>query len=224
MPAPLRIPSAARVVVFFGGTFDPVHLGHTQIGSAARDRLGADAWLVFVPARQSPLKPAGPAAAAADRVDMLGEALRAVPRTALWTDELDRPAPSYWVDTLGRARTLLGDAVEMRFLIGADQAAQFHRWKEPERILELAQPLVLAREPWASWPEMEAALAAPGCWSVAQLARWRTWFLDDLVMPISATEVRAALAAKPALAQQWLDPSVLKIIEERGLYQDSQRA
>jgi nicotinate-nucleotide adenylyltransferase len=117
---------------------------------------------VYVPAAKSPLKPGGPVAADADRIAMLGRALAGQERVAIWEEEIERARrdvrPSYWVDTLERAATLLAPGAALFFLIGADQAAQFHRWREFRRILELARPVVLLRPPIDTPAMLERAL------------------------------------------------------------------
>lgn len=216
--APLPVPPSTRQLILFGGSFDPVHLGHTRIADAVRARVAPGAWIVFVPAGQSPHKGVPPVASGRDRADMLRAAVRSLPGSAVWVEELSRPGPSFWIDTLRRAASSLEKPPGMRFLIGADQAAQFHCWKDYGQILQLAEPIVLARPPWSRWERMLPALGASGAWSARDLERWRGWFFDDLVLPVSATQVRAWLAGRDPAADAWLDPEVLRLIETRGLY------
>ncbi len=214
----MDLPSGVRRVLLFGGTFDPVHLGHTKAASAARDQvMGPEAWLVFVPAARSPFKETGPIASDSDRLDMLRAALREVPNSTVWPDELTRPPPSYWIDTLRRARSLLGPSVELRFLIGADQAIGFQGWREWRRILETAEPVVMARPPVRTVAEFAQALSTGG-WSQTEIPAWSARFADAAILEIAARDIRSVLAAGDQLPQAWLAPDVLAIIRARGLY------
>jgi len=122
----------SRVGVF-GGTFDPVHVGHLAIANDALDELGLDR-VYFVPARRSPLKQDGPIASAEDRLAMLIAAIAGEPRFRVSPVELEREGPSFTVDTLAS--------------LGSDAYADFERWREPARIRELAT-IVLAARPGA---------------------------------------------------------------------------
>lgn len=220
---PLPVPSCARNLLLVGGSFDPPTLAHVRIAERARAvGCSPSAWIVFVPAARSPFKP-DPPAADADRAAMLTLATGCLERAVVWTDELDRAragAPSYWIDTLARARETRPTA-RFWFLIGADQAAAFHRWRDAHEILELASPLVVLREPYCDAAVLAAHLRATAVWSEDELTLWR-----DAVLPIplvrgSATQARRALAAQPvdaAALDRLLDPAVLKFITEHDLY------
>lgn len=129
-----------RKVGVFGGTFDPVHVGHLSIAQAALECVPLDR-VIFVPARRSPLKDRGPFAPEQDRLAMLRLATAEEPRFTVSTIELDREGTSYTVDTLER----LGDEGELYLVMGADAVSEFHRWRSPERIRDLAVLLVASR-------------------------------------------------------------------------------
>ncbi len=218
-PSPWPAPPDAPVLLF-GGTFDPPHNGHARLPAAARDVLFGDAgWLVYVPAARNPLKPHGPAAPDADRVEMLRLATAGLGRCAVWTDEIDRaaaqkPGPSYWVDTLARAASLIPDDTPMRFLIGADQALAFHRWRAHDTIRSLAEPAVLLREPAPDRESFRRALRRAG----QDPDQWMDRIVEVGVLPSASTAVRRALAAGTPPADLDLPPAVARHIEARGLY------
>jgi nicotinate-nucleotide adenylyltransferase len=177
----------------FGGTFDPVHVGHLAIANAALEELGLDR-VYFVPARRSPLKEDGPIAGAEDRLAMLTAATADEPRFRVSGIELDRKGPSYTVDTL---EALRGEG-ELFLILGGDAYADFERWREPARIRGLATIVLAAR---------------PGVPNAPSGVR----MLDSPLMDISARELRARAARGRSL--RYLVPeAALRYIEEHRLY------
>jgi nicotinate-nucleotide adenylyltransferase len=177
----------------FGGTFDPVHVGHLAIANAALDELALDR-IYFVPARRSPLKPDGPIASAEDRLAMLISATAAEPRFRVSRTELDRKGPSFTVDTLAALR----DEGQLFLILGSDAYADFERWREPARIRDLATVVLAAR---------------PGAPNAPTGVR----MLDAPLMDISSRELRARAARGRSL--RYLVPeAVLRYIEEHRLY------
>jgi nicotinate-nucleotide adenylyltransferase len=179
----------------FGGTFDPVHVGHLAIANAALESLPLDQ-VLFVIARRSPLKDRGPVAGEADRLRMLELAVAGEPRFAVSRVELDRDGPSYTVETLER----LAGADDLFLILGSDAIADFPRWKDPERIATLAT-LVVAERP-----------GAPERVGDAPIVRFDAPRLD-----ISSRELRARAARGRSLRYLVPEPT-WKHIEARGLY------
>lgn len=178
----------------FGGTFDPVHHGHLAIALAAVESLALDR-VVFVPARRSPLKVDVPTASEADRLAMLERAIADEPRFECSRLELERPGPSYTVDTL----EALSARGTLFLILGGDAVRDLDRWKEPDRIRRLAT-LVVARRPGSDVSQV------PG-----------TILLDAPLTDISARELRARTARGRSL--RYLVPDgVWHYIEDRGLY------
>ena len=136
----------------FGGSFDPVHHGHLIAADRAAEALGLST-VRFVPCARQPLKAVGPVAGAEARCAMLRLAIAGHPRFLLEMCELERPAPSYTVDTL---RDLKRRQPEERLvlILGADAAAELPRWRAADEIARLADIAVLTR-PGA--PEVSSA-------------------------------------------------------------------
>lgn len=185
-----------RPLGVFGGTFDPVHLGHLSVAWEAAELLGAEVRLV--PANVPPHRPA-PMASAAERVAMLRVALRGQDRLTLDTRELERSGPSYTVDTLAELRAEVGQRA-LVLLVGADMFAQltaWHRWRELFALAHvgvLSRPGVGAQLPAALERELQARrLADLG--ALAHLPAGRIVQLEVTPLEISATRVRALLAA-----------------------------
>ena len=224
--SPMPVPHHAADILLVGGSFDPPTRVHASIAdrcrSAALDARSPAAWIVFVPAARSPFKP-DPPEADAHRAAMLRLVAESLPRAAVWTDEIDRATdttPSYWIDTLRRARTLRPDA-RYWFLLGADQAAAFHLWRDAHEIIQLASPLVVLREPWTDARTLTAHLQQTGGWNDSELAMWQGAVLAMPAIPGSSTEVRTALTRRPRDAEtleRLLDPAVLEYILSHRLY------
>jgi len=206
-------------VLLFGGTFDPPHRAHIELPLRARAALGA-AWLVYIPAAQSPHKTETPGASGDDRVAMLEAAIEGERGVLVSRIELDaQGGPSYTVRTLERLREEIGSEREIRLLIGADQAVSFHRWREFSRILELAEPLVMLRSPEETRASLREAMAPN--WAADELESWATRVVDVPVVDASATRVRELLDSSGVENSELcslLPAGVIGVIRERGLY------
>jgi nicotinate-nucleotide adenylyltransferase len=186
----------------FGGTFDPPHLGHLAVASDLHSRLSLDR-VIFVPAAVSPFKRETDAAPAELRLEMVRAATAGDARFVVERVELDRPGPSYMVDTLRELLSRLPDA-ELWLLIGADVARDLSRWRAPGEIVRLARIAVFARDGEANLEELEE-IGYP--------------FIPVPVLrlDISATEVRRRVRAGEPI--RYLVPdAVREIIEREGLY------
>jgi len=201
-------------VLIVGGTFDPPHRAHRELPVLVARAVDATR-VVYVPAARNPLKTDGPIASDAHRLAMLGLVAAAVPNAEVSTVEIDRGGPSYFVDTLATLGAMFGPATRMRFLIGADQAIEFARWKECRRILDLATPAVVLRPPWT----VEALRdALREYWDEAEVERWATWVVETPVIDVSATGVRERLRSG-ASARDLLDADIAEYIRRQGLYE-----
>lgn len=128
----------------FGGSFDPIHHGHLLAASALAEALALDEVRMVV-ARRQPLKGGGHGAAPEHRGAMAALAVSGHPVLVADGSELAREGPSYMVDTL-RAFQAERPSAELVLLLGADAAAEFPKWREPEAIRALARVEVFSRE------------------------------------------------------------------------------
>ena len=192
-----------------GGTFDPIHLGHLLIAEESRITLGLER-VLFVPAGRPWLKEGQPLTDAAHRVRMVELATASNPHFQVRRNEVERPGPSYTVDTLGELRAELGPDAELYFILGLDALESFHRWKEPERVLDLCR-LVLVSRPGYSEEEREQLLAR------YQGRRDRICLLAMHNVDFSATEIRRRAAAGVSFRYQ-VTAEVEAYIRECGLY------
>lgn len=220
------VPADVRTLLVYGGTFDPPHAGHAALPTLAREAAGAD-WVLYVPAPDSgaPLRGGTPGASFDDRVAMLLAALAGKERVSIGTIEAESARAgerAYTVDTLRTLRDELPKGVSMRLLIGADQAAQFHKWKDCREVVGLAPPLVMLRTPHESARALLDAMAPH--WSADELRTWAGWIVPVPMIDADATRVRRALSTgcaaspdAPELAALLPEP-VRRVIRERGLY------
>lgn len=136
----------------FGGTFDPVHLGHLILAEQCREQGKLDE-VRFVPAARPPHKPGQALTSFARRAEMLALATAGHPAFRVDEIEKDRPGPSYTADTLDEVARLQPGA-ELFLLIGTDCLPDLAGWYQPARILSRASLLVMARPGWPA-PEPE---------------------------------------------------------------------
>jgi nicotinate-nucleotide adenylyltransferase len=184
----------------FGGSFDPVHLGHLLVARAAREEDGLDR-LFFIPAAQSPFKPDARPAPAAERLRCLRLALAGETTAEIDDQEIRRGGPSFSIDTV-RNYVRRFPGAELFYLIGADQVSQLHLWREAGELARLAQFLVVPRP-----GEAVAELAAP--------FRGRT--LRGVPLGISSSEIRARLKAGLSVAHL-TPPAVAEALGNNRLY------
>ena len=152
MPDALVSSDSPRPLGLLGGAFDPVHIGHLRSAIAVREELQLER-VDFIPAAQSPLK-GGAALTAEHRLAMLQLAVRDLPGLDVDARELERPGPSYTVDTLKALRAEYGAARPLLWIVGSDILTTLSQWSRWRELLDHAHLVVMAR-PGASDPEDE---------------------------------------------------------------------
>ena len=189
-----------------GGSFDPPHVGHLLIASDAVEHLSLDR-VAFVPTALQPLKRGAVQTPPAVRLAMVRALVGDDPRFTVDPIEIERGGLSYTVETLGTlaART---PGAELFLLAGADVLATFARWREPERIRQLATLVVLTRGDADGRVPVEAPPDFPG---------GAPQFLPTRRVDVSSTEVRARLAAGRSI-RGFVPESVADLIRSAGLY------
>ncbi len=190
-----------RRLGIYGGTFDPVHVGHLIMAQEAVARLRLDR-LLFLPTGRPAHKRSRHITPANHRVAMLRLALRGNPRFGISRLEADRDAVAFTAVTLEHlART---EKAELYFLMGQDSLEEFRTWRDPDRILSLAR-LVVA-------PRGDGMLG-----SLDPATRRRVIFLKPPRIDIAASEIRRRLR-RGSTVRYWVPDAVLAYIRRHGLY------
>lgn len=196
-------------VALFGGTFDPPHLGHLAIAKAAADAFQLDS-VLFAPAGLQPLKTYPPASPFEDRLAMVRLACKMDHRFDISLVDAPLPdgTPNYTVETLATLRQQMPHAVLFN-LVGADSFLTLRQWREPDRLLTLADWIVVSR-PGSSLDDLSSLRLTPEQHSHIHLLRT----VDE---DISATQLRQRLAAGNP-CQNLLPPGVEQYIRQHRLY------
>jgi nicotinate-nucleotide adenylyltransferase len=201
-----------RKTALFGGTFDPIHRGHIDVACSAADIIGADK-LIFVPARRSALKSITPVAPDADRLYMIRLAIEGIKRFEVGDWELQRPAPSYTIDTVRHFQRKLGADTEIYWLLGADSVSELPRWY---KIRELVDECFLACMYRAGYKPPDFSRLADSL-GTERVKKLQENIIETPLIDISSTQIRTRLA-KGQDADDMLNPKVAEYIREKKLY------
>jgi len=164
-------------IALYGGTFDPVHIGHLEIARRVSRVFEIDK-VVFIPAQVAPHKVGRPVTEPIHRYAMLALATQADPQLLVSTFELDAPDRRYTVDTVEHFQRELGDSNELFFIMGADSWSEITTWRDWERLLTTINHIVVTR------PGFESSKS-----HVGELGE-RVVFTDAVILDISATNIR----------------------------------
>ena len=192
-----------------GGTFDPPHAGHLTLAEVALSHLALDK-VLFIPAGEPWRKEDQEISPAEDRLAMTRLAVAGNPRFEASAVEIERPGPSYTVDTLGDLLARYGPEMELYVILGQDALLDLPNWKEPRRIVALAWLAVALRSPGRDLDVTDLESAVPG------ISR-RFIVLPMSYVDVSATALRE-WARKGASLRDLVPPSVEAYIKEHGLY------
>lgn len=202
-----------RRVGLMGGTFDPVHYGHLVVAEEVYSVLDL-AEMLFVPAGQPPHKPNRVVTGAQHRLAMLELAIVGNPHFSISRVDLDRPGPSYTVETLRLLREQWGELTALYFVIGWDSLEDLLTWYDPAGILQQLSYLVAVRRPGYNERDgyrdsLEARL--PGI-------KQRLLVVPAPQFDISSTDLRQRAAEKRPIKYQ-VPESVEQYIKQYKLYQ-----
>jgi nicotinate-nucleotide adenylyltransferase len=189
-----------RRIGLFGGSFDPVHLGHLLVAQAAREELQLER-LFLIPAAQSPFKPTRQPSPANQRLRLLRLALAGMDWCEIDEQEIKRGGLSYTIETIRNYATRF-DRAELFYLIGADHVLQLPKWREASELARSVEFVVISRP-----GQTELQLPHP----------FRGRMLKGFPAAISSSEIRARV--KAGLPLEPLVPAmVAEAIRNNGLY------
>lgn len=207
--------SNPQTILIYGGSFDPPHRGHIELPSQVANVISANR-IIYIPTGTPPHK-TRKVTDAKHRLAMLQLALSGINNVEINTCEIERPGRSYTVDTLQSLHQKLNHNHTLRLLIGADMAASFYTWKNPQQVIQLAEPVVMLREPYTA---DQILSTLPKSLSAEERNAWQNRIVNVNTIDTSSTELRKLLNTntnKKALTQM-LAPEVLNYIQEHDLY------
>ena len=198
---------SVRVAVM-GGTFDPIHHGHLFAAGEVADRLGLPR-VLFMPCGLPPHKTRDDVSDAADRYQMAVLATQSNPRFDVSRLEIERPGPSYTIETLRELRRQQGPGLEIFLLAGADAVLEIATWHEADAVLQECHVIAVHR-PGYDLGRLEATLGPERTRRIQPVA--------VRALDISSTDLRQRIRQGQSLRYLTPDP-VVDYIARRGLYQ-----
>ena len=233
----------AQRIALYGGTFDPVHVGHLEIARRVSEVFEIDK-VLFIPAQVAPHKIGRPVTEPIHRYAMLALATQDDPRLSISTFELDAPDRRYTVDTIEHFQRELGDSTELFFIMGADSWSEITTWRKWQQLLAMTNHVVVTRPGYE--PETthvaclgervvdlrtvegidSAALSPNRCQDTvpqdeADAAEPRIFFTDVVMKDVSATNIRRLASEGRFEALIGLVPGpVLEYIKKYGIYKN----
>lgn len=221
-----------RRIGIYGGTFDPVHLGHIEVARCVARQFELDE-VLLVPAFHAPHKLAQPVTSHLHRYAMLVLATQDEPRLSVSTIELEAKDRRYTVETVDHFQALFGDSAQLFFIMGADSWSDVKSWREWQKLLTMTNHIVVTRPGF----DVKTLLAVEDLGtqivdlrsgqSPLENAREKgTIFITNVVMKdVSATEIRNAVRANRFDEVANLVPGpVVDYLKKYKLYRDSNEA
>jgi nicotinate-nucleotide adenylyltransferase len=196
------------MIIIFGGSFDPVHVGHILIARDIRESLEPER-VIFIPAYHAPLKNKH-SASPEDRLSMLSLALQGEDRTEVSDIEIKRGGISYTAQTLEELSRIYPEGLHL--LLGADSVLRLHLWKEPKKVLSSAKLIIADRG--GKVEEVRSYLGS----RFPELREGKDYLIAKTRrIEVSATEIRKRVAVGKSI-RYMVPEAVERYIREKGLY------
>jgi nicotinate-nucleotide adenylyltransferase len=209
---------ARRRIALFGGTFDPIHLGHTTVASDALERISAEK-IIFVPAKRSPLKGSLPRANDNHRLKMISLAIADEKNFQVSDYELQKPTPSYTLATVQKFQADYGEDTSIHWLIGADSIDDLAYWYKITELIDACNLTTMYR----AGCEPPDFIKFKEIWDSEHIEKLQRNIIRTPLVDISSTEIRD-LIAKNGDFTKMVHPAVADYIRKNGLYQSKESA
>lgn len=201
-----------KKAILFGGTFDPIHVGHTAVSAFALEQIGAEK-VIFIPAKQSPLKMFSPKISNEDRMKIITLAISENPNFELSDHEIKKSGASYTLETVRYFRSLYGEDVNLYWLSGADGLDELSHWYGILDLIDECNLSVMYRA-GCEKPDFSRFTDA---WGQERIEKLQRNVIKTPLIDISSTQIRDRLA-KGMDVSAMLHPAVIDYIAKRGLY------
>ena len=215
----------------FGGTFNPIHLGHLRAAQEIKNGFNLDQ-IFLIPAALPPHKTPGMVAGADDRMEMIKRALADVSGITVSDVELKRPGPSYTIDTVRHFKHRFADDAVTYLILGLDAFLEINTWKSYRELLEQIAFIVMARpdehypNAHQGWIIMENFMkssisgdfelnGSQSCYTSE--GKQPIYFTDIKALDISSTKIREKVKLKQSI-EDLVPPGVAEFIQLKGLY------
>ena len=206
-----------RKIALFGGTFDPIHLGHTTVAADAAKHIGA-AKIIFIPAKRSPLKGFLPKANDGDRLEMIALAIAEDKNFQISDCELKKPAPSYTLETIRQFQAKYGSGTSIYWLVGADSIDDLLHWYGIAELIDECNITAMYRA-GCKPPDFTKF---ESIWGHQRIEKLKRNVIQTSLIDISSTEIRDRLAVGRDVSGM-LHPPVADYIYKHGLYQSKRQ-
>ncbi|MET0645216.1 MAG: nicotinate-nucleotide adenylyltransferase [Pyrinomonadaceae bacterium] len=225
--------SGRRRIAIYGGSFDPVHVGHTSVARSLLELFGLDE-VIFVPAFVAPHKRGRKVSPAFDRHAMLALATQGEESFRVSTAELSAPERPYTVETLASFCESFGESARLFFVMGADSWEEITTWREWERVLALTDQLVVTRPGYelpvehvteavrARIVDVRGATRGRVADELEKVEGPRVYLTDAANVRAAATDIRTAVArGEWRVLDSLVAPAVAEYIRKYGLYRET---
>ena len=193
----------------FGGSFDPVHLGHIEVAAYAKSDLNLDK-VIFVPAGCPQLKPARPATTGLQRLEMVKMAIENEEMFDASDIEITRKGPTFTIDTIKEIKDIYPSRTRLWLIVGADAFREFNKWENYQEILNLSRVCVVRREGNIQVKDEFNHLKK-------LVFEHNVVFINKITQKISSSKIKEIIRKKEVV-KKYLNPKVHDYIVRNGLY------